>query len=235
MRNTLDTLKALGAYYLIDQFSSIDESSRMATAAEDIILTEEDITLINLNDTSAMPKVTDVCWMDIAIGDATPSRIEISLFADVTPITAMNFKNLCLNKDGQNGYRGSNIFRVISKFSIQGGNIGFDASKTENSKMGRYGKPYSNEPFGPENYRILHDYPEGGVVSMMKDIQNKNNQDSRFFITTEPSAGWADGKYVAFGLVTKGMNFVKGLQVISTIPPSNYPETPIKIVDSGVY
>jgi hypothetical protein len=27
-----------------------------------------------------MPEVTDVCWMDVAIGDAEPQRVEISLF-----------------------------------------------------------------------------------------------------------------------------------------------------------
>lgn len=31
---------------------------------------------------------------------------------------------------------------------------------------------------------------------MMKDIKNGNKQDSRFFITTEPYAAWADGNFL---------------------------------------
>ena len=70
---------------------------------------------------------------------------------------------------------------------------------------------------------------------MMKDIKNKNYQDSRFFITTSPYASWADEKYVAFGRVTKGMDFVRGLTILDVQPPSNFPISPVKIVDSGVY
>jgi cyclophilin family peptidyl-prolyl cis-trans isomerase len=60
-------------------------------------------------------------------------------------------------------------------------------------------------------------------------------QDSRFFITTSPYASWADERYSAFGYVSKGMDFVRGLSILPTTPPSNYPNTRIRIVDSGVY
>ena len=70
---------------------------------------------------------------------------------------------------------------------------------------------------------------------MMKDLKNKSLQDSRFFITLSPYASWGDGKYTAFGRVTKGMQFIKGLAVLPTEPPSNYPKTDIRIVNSGLY
>ena len=119
---------------------------------------------------------------------------------------------------------------------MQGGNI-VPAAVTEPpspSSLGKYGVSASGEPFIQENFRILHSYKDAGVLSMMKDIRNGNKQDSRFFITTEPAADWADGKYVAFGRVSSGMNFIRGLTVIPVEPPSNFPKTRIKIVDSGV-
>ena len=81
---------------------------------------------------------------------------------------------------------------------------------------------------------MLHSYKDAGVVSMMKDVKS-GTQDSRFFITLNPFASWADDRYVAFGIVTKGMNFINGLQVLPVVPPSNYPETVVKIINSGVY
>ena len=110
-----------------------------------------------------------------------------------------------------------------------------EAKDKPKSSIGKFGHAADDVPFPPENYRILHSYKEAGVVSMMKDILNKNMQDSRFFITTEPYADWADEKYVAFGRVTKGMSLVRGLTLAKVQPPSNYPIMPVKIVDSGVY
>jgi cyclophilin family peptidyl-prolyl cis-trans isomerase len=69
---------------------------------------------------------------------------------------------------------------------------------------------------------------------MMKDIKKNGAQDSRFFITTEPDATWADGKYVAFGRVVKGLDFIRGMTIIPTVPPSNYPKTPVRIIASGL-
>ena len=122
---------------------------------------------------------------------------------------------------------------MISQFSIQGGNIGNDPS-TVPSKVGRYGRAANENPFPPENFRILHSYQNAGVISMMKDLTNKGLQDSRFFITVSPDASWADEKYSAFGLVTKGMSFIQGLTVVPVERPANYPLTPIRIVNSGV-
>ena len=189
-----------------------------------------DIGYIPLNVTD--PVITDVAFMDIQIGEAAPKRIEISLYGTIVPETVENFKQLCVGTSDGVGYKGSEIFRVISSFSIQGGNIGCppDAPK---SRIGRYGRAAS-APFAPENFRILHDSQAGGVISMMKDLTNKGKQDSRFFITLSPSASWADEKYSAFGRVTNGLDTIKLIEGLSTVPPANYPETRIKIVDSGL-
>jgi len=194
------------------------------------IVTRADVGMINLNET--LPRITDICYFDIQLGDSATQRIEISLFGDIVPQTTENFKSLCENKNNI-GYKDSNIFRVISEFSIQGGNIGND-SNTIPSKIARYGRA-ANVAFPPENFRILHSYKNAGVISMMKDLTNKGLQDSRFFITVNSNAGWADDRYSAFGLVTSGMSFIQGLTVVPVERPANYPLTPIKIVNSGVY
>jgi len=203
-------------------------------AAEVPVLTRSDVGLINLNET--MPDVTDVCWLDIAVGESPAQRVEISLFGKITPRTAENFKALAKGVEPGWGYTGSDIFRVIASFSVQGGNINANSASVSQSQLGKEGKSaFGGEPFPAENYRLLHGSKDGGVVSMMKDLTNRGLQDSRFFITTSPDASWADDRYVAFGLVTKGMDFVKGLSILPTTPPANYPNTRIRIVSSGVY
>ena len=201
-------------------------------AADEGLLTRSDVGMINLNET--LPEVTNVCWLDVSVGDTPPQRIEISVFGKVTPQTAANFVALARGTPGF-GYKGSDFFRVISTFSVQGGNINANPDSIKQSLLGKEGRSASGEPFAPENFRILHGYKDAGVVSMMKDIANKGLQDSRFFITTSPDASWADDRYSAFGVVSKGMDFVRGLSILPTTPPTNYPNTRIRIVDAGVY
>lgn len=226
MANKLKRVGSLiSALGVISSFPAITKSDNSTQ-----ILARSDVGFIDLNTTE--PEVTDICWLDVQIGDSSPQRLEISLYGTVTPITANNFKSLCLkdNKLGI-GYEGSEIFRVITTFSVQGGNIGNPVDGAL-SKAGRYGMAATGESFAPENYRILHSYEKAGVISMMKD---KGLQDSRFFITTSPYASWADERYVAFGRVSKGMDYVNGMSIIPTEPPSNYPQTKIKIVGAGCY
>ena len=187
---------------------------------------------INLN--VSEPEVTDVCWLDVQVeGDPAPQRLEVSLYGGVVPVTAANFVRLCRNEAGL-GYRGSSVFRVIDRFSVQAGNIGQSPDESP-SRIGRYGRAADGKPFPPENFIIGHDHPQAGVVSMMKDISAGGLQDSRFFITLSPSASWADGKYVAFGRVTRGLELLSELAGLEVEPPSNHPKKKATIVDSGCY
>lgn len=192
------------------------------------------------------PIVTDTCWMDIQKEkEDEMNRVEISLFGkpgflsgyyydwftgSVVPRTVQNFKELCLRRD----YVGSEVFRVIPSFSVQLGNIGASVDSPV-SKRSLFGRSAGNEGkgFEIENFLVDHDHPSSGIVSMMKD--NKGLQDSRFFITLSPLASWADGKYAAFGRVTRGMDFIRSLQEEETKKPSNHPVKDIKIVDCGCY
>ena len=225
--------------FLLSSYAHYFSNSILTAKADENLTSREDVDLIDLN--AAEPRVTDTCWMDIQISESPPRRIEIALYGDVIPITSKNFKDLCSNKL-KFGYRGSEIFRIVSSFTIQGGNVISSLDSDRNllgevplSSLGKYGHSADDLPFEQENFKILHSYKDAGVISMMKDIQNSNKQDSRFFITTEPSAGWADGKYVAFGRVIKGIDLLKDLSALEVVPPVNYPKSRVKIVDSGVY
>ena len=91
---------------------------RAEAARADQVLTRADVGFINLNDT--MPEVTDVCWLDIAVGDSAVQRVEISLFGKVTPQTAENFKQLC---KGTPGYGYAEIVKFSGSLNMfyQGG------------------------------------------------------------------------------------------------------------------
>lgn len=195
------------------------------------VITRADVGYVNLN--TSEPTVTDVCWLDLQIGSAPVQRVEISLYGTVTPLTAANFKSLCLNENGV-GYKGSEFFRIISEFSVQGGSIG-NTPDTPPSRRGRSGRSATGVAFPAENYRILHSYKNGGVISMMKELTNAGKQDSRFFITLKSDASWGDDRYSAFGRVSKGMDVICSLILIPVEPPSNYPKTVVSIVDSGCY
>lgn len=147
----------MAAFSIFSSLYLFDPEITIASqGADDRILTRDDVGFIDLNTTE--PRVSDVCWLDITIGesqDAVPQRIEISLYGDITPITAQNFKDLCSNKL-EIGYRGSDIFRIISTFSVQGGNImtlNEKASEKPLSAIGKYGHSSYGSPFPPENYR----------------------------------------------------------------------------------
>ena len=73
-----------------------------------------------------------VVFFDLQLGrygDATKlGRITMELKNDVTPKTAENFKQLCLEPEG-NGYKGSRFHRVIPQFMVRGG--GFNTYDTK--------------------------------------------------------------------------------------------------------
>lgn len=112
--------------------------------------------------------------------------IEVSLFADKTPVTVNNFVFLA-----REGYYDDTIFhRVIHDFMAQAG----DPTST-----GRGGPGYSfRDEFGAG---LKHDKP--GILSMANAGPNTNG--SQFFITHVPTP-WLDGKHAIFGEVTKGLD-----------------------------
>lgn len=113
--------------------------------------------------------------------ETSKGDINITLFADKTPLTVANFVNLA----NRGYYDGLSFHRVIADFMVQGGCPNGD---------GRGGPGYRfKDEFHPE---LRHDGP--GVLSMANAGPGTNG--SQFFIT-HIATDWLDGKHTVFGKV----------------------------------
>lgn len=164
------------------------------------------------------PKVTDIVWFQIKIGDIDIGKIEIGLFGKTVPKTVQNFVELAQRPVGQ-GYKGSKFHRVIKDFMIQGG----DFTKGD----GTGGASIWGEKFEDENFKLNH--YGSGWVSMAN--AGKDTNGSQFFITTKKTA-WLDGRHVVFGKVITGGDIVKKMEGIKT-DGRDRPVDDIQIIDCG--
>ncbi|PIE60985.1 MAG: peptidylprolyl isomerase [Desulfobacterales bacterium] len=116
-----------------------------------------------------------------AIMETSKGTINLTLFADQTPVTVSNFVNLAQREY----YNGLKFHRVIADFMIQGG------------------CPYGNGMGGPgydfeDEFKkdLKHDKP--GILSMANAGPGTNG--SQFFITHGPTPH-LDGMHTVFGTV----------------------------------
>jgi len=176
--------------------------------------------------------ITDKVYLDVEFVSSNMKkngRIVLGLYGEAMPKTVQNFVTLCKS----NAYAGSNIYRIISDYSIQGGAIG-DSTKSGKSGLSSF---ENGIPFEPDNFNIKH--TAKGLVSMVK-AQSKGSAgtgggaDSRFFIQVQDDAGWADDRYAAFGIVLEGMETVEIIRNLEVQPPKNNPKQAVDIVASGV-
>lgn len=183
-----------------------------------------------------MPIITKRVYMDILIpGDENPSRIIIGLFGNIVPRVVDNFIKLCdgiqitTKSDDNNpeqtllSYAGTSFYRIISDVTIQGGAIGDITGK---SGLSSYPNGIS---FEPDNYNIRHS--KEGLISMVRNING--GIDSRFFFNTKDDAGWADDRYVAFGIIESGIDIIHTIEKLKVKRPQNNPIDPVMIVASG--
>ena len=133
-------------------------------------------------------------------------EIEILLF-NKTKFHRSNF--IFLTK--QKYFDGTQFYRVINNFVVQGGNSDDNKTTRKRSDIGRYLLPTDTK----RGYK--HDR---GVISMpSSDIENPYKLASpfEFFIVQQRGgAHFLDGDYTIFGKVTRGMNVIDKIAAVKT-------------------
>ncbi|CEL95814.1 unnamed protein product [Vitrella brassicaformis CCMP3155] len=178
-------------------------------------------------------------FMDVSIGTATGGRIVFELYADVTPRTAENFRGLCTGEYGASEltkrplhFLGCRFFKVLPGFIIQAGDLRIKSDTPDSQLPTKSGDPEQADSiyegfFRDENFSRRHS--QAGVLSMANKGRNTNA--SEFFITLK-RAQHLDGKHVAFGQVTSGMEVVRA---IAKVPTDKFdrPRVPVVVVNCG--
>jgi cyclophilin family peptidyl-prolyl cis-trans isomerase len=142
-----------------------------------------------------------------AVMDTSCGRIELELFADLTPKTVNNF--VFLAREGF--YDGLTFHRIIPEFMIQGGDPLGD---------GTGGPGYQ---FEDEIVKRLK-FTEPGLLAMANSGPDTNG--SQFFITTsEPKH--LNGLHTIFGRVTSGTDAVRKIEAVGS--PSGAPSERVYI------
>lgn len=136
--------------------------------------------------------------------DTESRKIVIELFFQVCPKTVMNFLEICKgsikNKKGEKlSYKNCEIFRVVKNGFIQTG----DLSQLNGSKS-----LYGGE-FEDENFTTKHNFP--GIIGMIKNKGRSHSNECQFYISLD-ELKYFDDKYVAFGRIVKGFEFIKKLE-----------------------
>ena len=155
-----------------------------------------------LGNISSPVNITETAVLSTSMGD-----IEIAFYKSDAPKTVDNFEKLTK----QGFYDGLIWHRVIKDFIIQTGDPNGDGT-------GGPGYQFDDE---------INDHKfVAGTVGMANSGTNTNG--SQFFIVTDKEQTSLDGKYTAFGYVTKGMDVVK---LISEAPTNDKdkPLTDIKL------
>ncbi|HMT06923.1 MAG TPA: peptidylprolyl isomerase [Pyrinomonadaceae bacterium] len=145
--------------------------------------------------------------------DTESGVIDIELFPESAPETVRNFLNLVAT----GLYDTTTFSRVVPGFVIQGGNIWTRTTAVSKPIGSRARRPLNDEP-NP----IRH---ERGILSMAK-TDEPNSATTDFFILLE-SASYLDGKFAAFGRVTKGMDIVEAINKMPVTEEK--PEKPVRL------
>lgn len=145
--------------------------------------------------------------------------IELELYPEQAPETVRNFLNLT----ALGLYDTTTFSRVVPDFVIQGGNLATRERGLSVEVGLRSRRTIPDEP-----NKIPHDR---GVVSMARSDE-PHSASTHFFILVSVAPD-LDGKFSAFGRVTKGMEVV---DVINKVPVvAEKPEKPVRIRKATVF
>lgn len=142
-------------------------------------------------------------------------EIDIRFFSDVAPNTVKNFIDLA--KKGF--YNGTKFHRVIPGFMIQGGD-----PNTKKPDTSMWGRGDSGKKIKAEFNSVKH---KRGIVSMARG-DDPDSASCQFFIVVSDSPH-LDGKYTAFGQVTKGMDVADKIVNAPRVPGTDRPNNPTSI------
>jgi len=150
--------------------------------------------------------------------DTESGLIVAEMFPESAPESVRNFLNLAAT-----GMLDTTTFsRVVPNFVIQGGDLYTREGEITRAIGLRARKVIPDEP-----NKILH---ERGVLSMARGDE-PNTATTNFFILVD-SAAYLDGKFAAFGRVTKGMDVVDAINKADVTDEK--PAKPIRIKKASV-
>ena len=139
------------------------------------------------------------------------------MFPESAPESVRNFLNLTATGLFDN----TTFSRVVPGFVIQGGNL-YTGDKWNAVTAARSRRTVPDEP-----NKILH---ERGILSMARSDE-PNSATTNFFILVA-AAAYLDGKFAAFGRVTKGMEVVDVINKAEVTDEK--PEKPVRIKKASV-
>ncbi|GJQ14059.1 hypothetical protein GpartN1_g5850.t1 [Galdieria partita] len=167
------------------------------------------------------PAITSKCFFDLKVENVGMKRVVIGLYGGVAPKTSQLFVDLCNCNDHSFSYLDSEVFRVIDGMNIQiGRKFSLEVSEYQTA----------NYDFLEECCQFRHNVE--GLVSMVRTKPSKE-LDYRFFISTAP-APYLDDKYVTFGRVIQGMDWIHEIEKLKTKKPSNQPILKVEVVACGL-
>jgi peptidyl-prolyl cis-trans isomerase B (cyclophilin B) len=144
--------------------------------------------------------------------------IEMEMLPESAPETVRNFLNLVAT----GAFNTTTFSRVVKDFVIQGGNLGTSQNLTA-ALAQRSRRSIPDEPNA-----IKH---ERGIVSMARP-DSPNSATTNFFILVGNGAH-LDGKFAAFGRVTKGIEVADAINQAAV--DGEKPEKPVRISRATVY
>lgn len=145
--------------------------------------------------------------------------IELEMYPEHAPESVRNFLNLAAT----GLLDGTTFSRVVPNFVIQGG----DMWSREGGKVTREIGIRARKTIPDEPNKILH---ERGILSMAR-ADEPNTATTHFFILVKEAPS-LDGKFAAFGRVTRGMETVDAINKANVTDEK--PEKPVKIKKATV-